>query len=162
MKKYLLFLLLLFFTIHLPAQEIERQVLSSAGETMEAGDLSLVSTVGEVVIETETDNSLSLTQGFHQAALTIVNTIDFDFGFNFSVFPNPTTELVYISSDATENLSLTIVDLEGRKLSTQELTLPIDKEAIDVASLPAAQYFLQISNASGKLLYMFTLQKITK
>ncbi len=165
MKTYLCFLLLLFSIYKLPAQpELERQVISAGGTNMEAGDLSLVSTIGEFLTETHEGNffDLFITQGFHQEALFIVSTYEFDNEFTFEVFPNPTSESLYISADADENLSIEIVDLLGRSLATQELTSPIQKSAIPVSDLAAGQYFLKISNTDGHLIFAHTFQKINQ
>jgi hypothetical protein len=91
-----------------------------------------------------------------------VSTFEIDQEISFELFPNPSADVIYLTSDATENLTLAIVDLKGRTISIQDLNIPIQKTMINLDHLAAAQYFLQISNASGNLVSIITIQKMNK
>ena len=73
------------------------EVISSAGNTMQADGYILCSTLGEVVIETAIGgNEYIFTQGFQQqnnVSISIIQNSDLN---NTCVFPNPTTNDVEI------------------------------------------------------------------
>ncbi len=71
-----------------------QEVVSTAGSHGETTAGSLSWTVGEPVIETITDGTNTLTQGFQQSKLTVTAINDLKFpGIELSVYPNPTNSL---------------------------------------------------------------------
>lgn len=160
MKKYLL--LFFLFPLLVSAQFIERQVVSNAGAEMENGDLSITWTMGEILTRHLEGNlqGLEISQGFHQGTVLLVSTINYDVDMNFEVFPNPTTATVFITSDTEKNLTVSVVDLLGRVVGNHQLNYPIEKSAIDLTQLPAATYFLKVTDENNNLVYIFNLQKI--
>ena len=71
MLKKTLFFLLLFSSVSISAQE----VISTQGGSYTSVDVNLDFTIGEVIINTVSDGTNSLTQGFHQ---TDGNSCDFN------------------------------------------------------------------------------------
>ena len=93
MKPYLLILLIALCATFLQAQE----VVTTAGSYGETSSGSLSWTVGEPVIETITDGTNTLTQGFQQSKLTVTAINDLKFpGIELSVYPNPTNSFLFI------------------------------------------------------------------
>ncbi|MDY8134880.1 hemagglutinin protein [Aquimarina sp. 2201CG5-10] len=58
------------------AQSIERQVISSGGNTITNGGVTLDYTIGELAVTTITDGTTTLTQGFQQATLQLAIKIN--------------------------------------------------------------------------------------
>ena len=74
-------LLFLFFTFQLSAQiQLDRQVIGSSGNESSGSSINVVSTVGEVAVTTQANNSLLLTEGFQQP-LQIQGLISFTLEF---------------------------------------------------------------------------------
>lgn len=122
-----------------------QQVISSSGISGSNGSGSLNSTVGELVIDTKTAGSTTLTQGFHQTKLTITAVRDLKgLDFNVTVSPNPTNDFVLIKTNSTNlsQLSYFVYDANGKLLSTDvfkntEISIPF-------GHLQPATYFIKI------------------
>ena len=161
MKMYILLCLFIFSLGKLTAQKLERQVVASAGDHLQSGSLTLDWTLGETMVETyESSNNLSLNQGFRVGSIIMVGTFEPSNDLKFEAFPNPTSEIVYVSSNSNKRLSVAIVDLMGRTLSIQDIEFPVVKAPIYLSGLPAATYFLRISDKSGNANYILTILKM--
>lgn len=133
---------MLFISISIHAQ----QVISSTGGTISNGSNTLSFTLGELVIDTRTSGSTTITQGFHQTKLTITAVSELP-GLSFSInaFPNPTSDFVTFKTAKVDNekLSYALFDLQGKLLLKGEL---LNGEAqVPFASLPAATYIIKIT-----------------
>ena len=90
MKKITLVLFSLFATLSVSAQE----VVSTQGDSYSNASGSIDFTIGEVVIDTGTDGTNDLTQGFHQTNWNFVGLDDNDPSYEAIIFPNPTAECI--------------------------------------------------------------------
>ncbi|MGB4848857.1 MAG: hypothetical protein WBP41_13110, partial [Saprospiraceae bacterium] len=93
------------------AQTIERQIISSAGETMSRGDYNLDFTLGETMVQTF-ENGYQLSEGFQQVWLITTALSDPVSDWNVNVYPNPTVGLLNIESE--ESLGGRIIDALGK------------------------------------------------
>jgi hypothetical protein len=66
----------------------------------------------------------------------------------YSIYPNPTTGVVYIQDDVKANSSIHICNADGRILISKK-TIAASKQTIDVAILPTGVYLLQYTNANN-------------
>ena len=75
MKKYVVLLFISCIAFLAPGQSISSYVVATAGESAEAGGISISWTLGEIAIETLEDNAgtLTLTQGFQQGYFEITS-----------------------------------------------------------------------------------------
>ncbi len=71
MRHYFLFFGIILINFFSQAQNIERQVIASTGETISNASVTLDFTVGELAVTTITDGNSTLTQGFHQASIRL-------------------------------------------------------------------------------------------
>lgn len=75
---------------------------------------------------------------------------------NLILYPNPTTDVVYLEGKIKEAgaLILTLTDLTGKQILTKNVTLQGEyfKENIEVKTLPAGVYYLQMQNEGGELI----------
>jgi hypothetical protein len=146
MKKKLLFGLgSLFTTISLSAQE----VVSSQGETYSNSNGSMDFTVGEVVIDTGTNGTNDLTQGFHQTNWNLVGVEDFAPNYEVTIFPNPTQDVLNIKSSKFDHVTYTLYDVQG-KLVMQNI-LSAEQTPIHVGQLAPGSYSLSINDKKGQL-----------
>jgi hypothetical protein len=151
---------LLFFEVSLSAQVAqERWVIATSGGQSSSGSLSLSWTLGEPMTETYNASGLTVSQGFQQGALNTTGTHDASLFYEVTVFPNPTSQTLYVTApDADSPLLAELVGLNGTVLWSQQLAHPIEKSPIPVAMLPEATYFLVLRNDDG----MSTTFKIQK
>lgn len=77
--------------------------------------------------------------------LTITVSLDFtsinEFTSNFSISPNPTSDVIYIKSDAGKNTKYVISNLEGKTILFFETTN--DNYLVDVSKLRSGSYILK-------------------
>ena len=98
MKKTAFVLFSLFATISVSAQE----VVSTQGDSYSNASASIDFTIGEVVINTGTDGTNDLTQGFHQTNWNLLGVEDFAPNYEAIIFPNPTQDVLNIRTSAFE------------------------------------------------------------
>jgi len=141
MKHYLLILLFGLYASSLQAQE----VVTTAGSHGETTSGSLSWTVGEPVIETITDGTNTLTQGFQQSRLTVTTINDLKVpGIELSVYPNPTNSYlsIEVKTDKQRDLLLSLFDINGKLILQKKMAG--NKQTIKMQNYKPATYILQV------------------
>ena len=134
MKKNALLLLTLITTLSVSAQE----VVSTQGDSYSNANGSIDFTIGEVVINTGTDGTNDLTQGFHQTNWNFLGVEDFAPNYEAIIFPNPTEDVLNIKTSMFENVTYTLYDGLG-KLVMQDI-LSAEQTPIQVSQLAPGSY----------------------
>ena len=140
MKNRTLFLISLLSTIAVSAQE----VLSTQGDSYSNASSNIDFTIGEVIINTGTDGTDDLTQGFHQTNWNFVGMEDHSPSLKATVFPNPTSEVLNIRTSTFENMMYTLYDSKG-KLILQDI-LSAKETSIQVGQLALGSYSIILNN----------------
>ena len=143
-KNTLLFLTLLT-TICATAQE----VVSTQGDSYSNASGSVAFTIGEVVINTGTDGTNDLTQGFHQTNWNFLGVEDFAPNYEAIIYPNPTEDVLNIRTSTFENVTYTLYDAQG-KLVMQNI-LSAEQTPIQVSQLAPGSYSLTLNNQTQNL-----------
>ena len=117
LKNTLLFFLLLT-SVCVSAQE----VVATQGDSYTNSNGSIDFTIGEVVINTGTDGSNDLTQGFHQTNWNFVSIDDHVPSYEAIIFPNPTSEVLNIRTSTFENVTYTLYDARGKLVIQDKLS----------------------------------------
>lgn len=152
MKKLTIAVGLLIMGINAHGQE----VIASQGDSFENASGSIDYTIGEVVINTVTDGTNDLTQGFHQTSWNFLSLADFAPEFLVGVFPNPTENYLNIQSDMYEGVTYILTDAQGKRVLTNVLTGSLT--TLKVAHLAPGPYNLSLEK-SGAHLKTFRLVK---
>ena len=142
MKKSTLVLFSLFAAISVSAQE----VVSTQGDSYSNASGSIDFTIVEVVINTGTDGTNDITQGFHQTNWNFVGLEDFAPNYEAIIFPNPTEDVLNIRTSTFENVRYTLCDAQG-KLVMQNI-LSAEQTPIQVSQLAPGAYSLTSSHLS--------------
>ena len=143
MKKQI-FLFATFFTaLAATAQE----VVASQGETYSNANGSIDFTVGEVIINTGSNGTNDLTQGFHQTNWNFLGVEDFAPDYQVTIFPNPTQDVLNIKTSVFENVTYTLYDAQG-KLVLQNI-LSAEQTPIQVSQLAPGSYSLELIFEEG-------------
>jgi hypothetical protein len=145
MKKTAFVLFSLFTTITLSAQE----VVSTQGDSYSNTSGSIDFTIGEVVINTGTDGTKDLTQGFHQTNWNFLGLEDHVPNYEAIIFPNPTEDVLNIRTSTFENVMYTLFDVMG-KLVLQDV-LSAEQTPIQVSQLAPGAYSLTLNNDTQNL-----------
>ncbi len=155
MKKQLIFITVCFFPFILLLQSISgygQAVISSTGDYHSNGNYSLSWSLGEPVIETWSQGSTVLTQGFQQPILVSVSIYEHpELNFDISAFPNPTSDFlnVVISNGTYDNMEYFLFDVTGKILENR----PIVSEQTEImfTHLPVSVYYVRIIHGDRKL-----------
>ena len=148
-KKLLFFLILtnfIFFGIN--AQEI----ISTCGDYEETISGSISWTIGEPVIETFSNETNILTQGFQQSKLTVTNITENQFnGIEINAFPNPTNDFILVKTKTNNktNMDICLFDLKGNLIFKQKM---INKEQnIKMNNYNSGTYILKITENNKEI-----------
>ena len=159
MKK-MLAIAILFCASYAFGQQLSPEVISSAGDYQEAGGYSISWTLGEPVTETFTGVDNILTQGFQQTNLVVISVSETP-SLDWSVFPNPTADILNIQFPAptSKNLTISLFDVNGRLVSQEVLTAGTSSHKIDFSGFAAARYQISIGEKKRKPLAVYTIIK---
>ena len=151
-KKYSLTVISILFYACSMAQSITPFVIASTGNFSTAANFTLSSTLGEVMVTTETGANNILTQGFQQPAIpvTSVQQIDQD-GTLITVYPNPAIDhlTVEISSDKYDRFDIELFDLPGQEIFVkyeEDQYSTTNIYTINTSALAPSIYLLRITS----------------
>ena len=119
-----------------------QEVVSSQGETYSNANGSIDFTVGEVIVNTGTNGTNDLTQGFHQTNWNFLGVEDYAPDYQVTIFPNPTQDVLNIKTSVFENVTYTLYDAQG-KLIMQDI-LSVEQTPIQVSQLAPGSYSLEL------------------
>tara|TARA_B100000767_G_C19669413_1_gene494622 strand:- start:108 stop:569 length:462 start_codon:yes stop_codon:yes gene_type:complete len=144
MKK-LITLLALTSTLTTTAQE----VIATQGDSYSNTSTQIDFTIGEIIINTGTDGTNELTQGFHQTNWNFVGLENHATGYEASIFPNPTSDILNIKTSTFENVTYTLYNTKGKLILQGKLTA--DQTPIRVGQLATGKYSLILGSKNQKL-----------
>lgn len=152
----LLTIALLIGGLHLTmAQDIERSVLSSAGESVGNSSAQVDITIGEVVTLTATNTSSAhVSQGFNQPIVASqgisVSEVELA-GLKLLAYPNPAFDVLNIRADIpfTSATTYDILNQLGQSVKTGSMDSFLS--SIDISGLASSTYLVRIINETGTL-----------
>ena len=145
MKRTTFVLFSLLSTLAVTAQE----VVATQGDSYSNASGNIDFTIGEVIINTGTDGSNDLTQGFHQTNWNFVGLEDHSPSYEATIYPNPTSEVLNIKTSTFENVTYTLYDAQG-KLVMQDI-LSAEQTPIQVSQLAPGNYSIILNNETQNL-----------
>ena len=140
--RYFLILGFYLFNLHLFSQSISKEVISSAGSTFQSQNNSLNFSVGETIIGSMTseDYSIQLGNGYYPSLDLEALSIE-SYDINIKVFPNPSSEFIFISSTENTLYELTILNLNSKLIHKGEYR---KNESINIQNLTSGTYIVTI------------------
>ena len=146
------------------AQSIAPQSVNSSGTKMSQANGSLSFTVGELVVQSQTDSQgNTLGGGFTAGAtLTMVSIQETDAAvLDVKVYPNPTTELVNIQINRSilDQVVITITDLQGKEVYNGKYAGISNVIGINTASYATGTYILSLKNLTNQVLGTYKIIK---
>lgn len=161
-KPILILITLLFSCLILKAQQSNREVTATAGETSTTNNIQIDWTIGEPLISSLESESTLLTQGFHQPTLIINNDEDLPSLIDaFKMFPNPTSDQLTIDLlfKEQQEIELSLFNLKGQKLLTNKYTGIHISDTLNLTAYPSGLYNISFLLDGVKYVYPITLQK---
>lgn len=136
------------------AQSLSPGVISSAGGTGNTEGISLNWTTGEVVVQTFTTDSLTLSQGFQQGNYTIAtaaNTLQ-GTGMEVDVYPNPVRHNLSVNFEelTDETVQLKLLNLTGKVIMIREISDPINVYRMNMRNINPGSYMLIVRVDNGR------------
>jgi hypothetical protein len=127
------------------SQSISKQVIGSAGKTQSNANLKVSYTVGEPVVGIMTAGGNQLGNGYYPALnLQALSVEDNVLDVQLKVYPNPTSQLLYVSHPELNSFGITIVDLNGKQLYSGTIN---KEEPLDVSGFTQGMYLVTVENA---------------
>ena len=155
MKKLLLILLCL--PILGFGQVTSPSVVSSSGDSYSNGNVIMDYTLGEIVVETHTNSTTILTQGFHQEILRITTEV-VNIDIKTKVYPNPTTSFLIVELEKNVNADILVYDINGKIVIKDRLNNEQQKQ-LDFSFLKQGNYLLHINIADKQSVYQINKSK---
>lgn len=136
----------LIFIWILIVQGEAQSVIGSTGNEGNTGNMSINYTVGEVAITTISNDSITLSQGFHQPCLVITAIKETFLPGEIKVFPSPTTSILQVQLEGFEpkNLTISMHDLTGKVVFNSNMNTAIWQT--DISELPGGIYIITITD----------------
>lgn len=133
------------------AQSLTPQVVNAVGATMTQSSGSLHFTVGDLVVDSQTDDQgNSLGGGFVNSATssTVIVSVEQteEQLWAIALYPNPTSDHITLNweRDLNGDVNLLLTDLQGRKFMSRNYPGTMKTLVIDTSDLPAGTYLLQL------------------
>ncbi|MDA9274986.1 T9SS type A sorting domain-containing protein [Crocinitomicaceae bacterium] len=148
--------LLLFGALALSLNSLGQEVVSTQGDSYTNANGSIDFTIGEVVINTVTDGTNDLTQGFHQTNWNFLGVDNHEQNFEATVYPNPTNGKLTIDfAGIIKNVE--VVDMLGRRVLAPAA---IGNKSVDATGLSTGKYMARITTDTNQILVKeFVVQK---
>jgi hypothetical protein len=126
------------------SQSISKQVIGTAGKTQTTSNLKVSWTAGEPVVGLMTAGGNQLGNGYYPAMdLQALNVEDKTLDVKIKVYPNPTSQLLYVSHPELNSFSIQITDLNGKAIYSGV----ISKETpLDVSNYTQGMYLVTITS----------------
>ena len=138
-------------------QILSPSVVSSSGASYSNGGVIMDFTLGEIVIETFSNNANILTQGFNQGIIKIVLSVS-DIDIKTKIYPNPTTNFIIIELEKNVNADILVYDINGKIVIKDKLNDEQQKQ-LDFSFLNQGNYLLHINIADKQSVYQINKSK---
>ncbi len=140
------------------AQSTSPQVISSLGGDYANATAQMGQTVGETSIQTESNGSNVLTQGFHQTRLQVISLDENFEGLSLAVFPNPVSDFLKVKTEGLETATeAQLLAMDGRLILRSEIEQN-DETLIDMTAFADGTYQI-IFNQNGEAVKRFSIIK---
>ena len=143
-------ILLLFTSSICLSQSISKQVIGPAGATYENDNNKLSYTAGEVLVGamTSEDGSIQLGNGYYPSLdLSTLTTETPELKLQVKVFPNPVTELLFISHPTEQRFEVMITDMTGKELLN---TTYQNEQPLHFQNFTSGTYFVTVTTDISK------------
>jgi hypothetical protein len=126
------------------SQSISKQVIGTAGKTQTNSNIKVNWTIGEPVVGLMTSGGNQLGNGYYSSmdlqALSIEdNTLD----LKIKVYPNPTSQMLYVSHPELNSFLINIFDLNGKEIYSGFIT---KESPLDLSNYQQGIYMVTIEN----------------
>ena len=153
--KYIVIVFLMTSIVY--SQRISKQIIGSAGTTQSNSNLKVSWTIGEPIVGLMTAGGNQLGNGYYPTLnLQALSIKDHSLDVQIKVYPNPTSQLLYVSHPEINSFSILIEDLNGKILYTG--TIQKD-QPLDVSGYTLGMYLVTIENKATNKKHTYKIIK---
>lgn len=142
-KIFLVFLVMVFYNTAL-SQSISKRVIGTSGNTLSNSNLKVSWTIGEPVVGLMTAGGKQLGNGYHPSlnvqALSVEESL---LDVQLKVYPNPTSQMLYVSHPELNSFLIKISDLNGKLIYSSSIN---KEEPLDISNYSQGMYLVTIEN----------------
>jgi hypothetical protein len=126
------------------SQTISKQVIGTAGKTQSNSNFKVSWTAGEPVVGLMSAGGHQLGNGYYPAMdLQALSIDDATLNVQLRVYPNPTSQSLYVSHPELNSFGITIVDLNGKQVYSGTIS---KEQPLDVSSYTQGMYLITVEN----------------
>ena len=147
-KINLIVIIYFMFTLFTFSQEIQREVISSQGESVELDSgVYVTQTIGQHSVASYSIDNLTIQQGYQQSFWNSLINSNEEFNVDITFYPNPTIDYVNFNFSNLESsdLNVLVFDYAGRVLITTKIDIENYKTKLDLSSLPSGSYLIYLN-----------------
>ena len=139
------------FTLFTFSQEIQREVISSQGQSVELDSgIYVTQTIGQHSVASYSIDNLTVQQGYQQSFWNSLVNSNEEYNFivgDITFYPNPTIDYVNFNFSNLESsdLNVLVFDYAGRVLITTKIDIENYKTKLDLSSLPSGSYLIYLN-----------------
>lgn len=142
--KYLVLFLFITSANIINSQTISPTLISNGGAYHKNENMSIHWSVGEVAVQTYKTSDVNLTEGFYQGVLLVTPTKEV-YNNYFTIYPNPTSEKLFISAEEVQISEVQIFDVKGSLIyRTKQFS-----DGLDVTTFICGTYVIRILTESS-------------
>ncbi|MCJ8289186.1 MAG: T9SS type A sorting domain-containing protein [Crocinitomicaceae bacterium] len=138
--------LILLYSITTFSLSQAQEIISTQGDSYSNTTGTIEFTIGEVIIDTETNGPIGVTQGFHQTEMEIVGLVESPPLNISSIFPNPVGDILNVPVTSSQKVSYGLYDSHGKLIARNILTS--ENNTIEVSQLTVGTYSLRLTDES--------------
>jgi hypothetical protein len=143
-KIVIVFILLIVFYNSAFSQSISKQVVGTSGNTLSNSNFKVSWTIGEPIVGLMTSGGNQLGNGYHQSlniqALSVEESL---LDVKIKVYPNPTSQMLYVSHPELNSFLIKISDLNGKLIYSSSIN---KEEPLDISNYSQGMYLVVIEN----------------
>ena len=126
------------------SQTISKQVIGTAGKTQTNSNLKISWTTGEPVVGLMTAGGNQLGNGYYPAMdIQALSIDDVALNVEIKVYPNPTSQSLYVTHNNMNSFGISIVDLNGKLIYQGNIN---KDQPLDVSDYTQGMYLVTIEN----------------
>lgn len=131
----------------LQAQSISKTIIGSTGKTISNSSAKISLTVGEPIVGLMMASGIQLGNGFYPSLnLQALNNEEVNFDPQIKIYPNPTSQQLFISHETSNEFLVQIHDVNGKSLFNGTIK---KEEPINIVSYANGTYFITITTSEN-------------
>jgi len=151
MKQIITLILLLLVGFTYGQTQIKKSSISSGGGSASAGTITVISAIGEVAVQENTQGTVHLSEGFIGADIAVVLGVqEFQTLQGITILPNPVNDNLNIRMEKSGIYEIYLYDINGKQLLNQQITEE-NQAVYDLSGYATATYLLFVIDRENHL-----------